>query len=211
MLDDPAVWSPQYQFSRLLGNLGRPGVTVLTSPQKPEVREIDFSSWRRSMDIFDGAPIDYFESTSLHLSFTDWSTPLYQSHSFGHRGSEAVHAEAVVSVRDAGAWVGDIDIMAALQHSSVQTLPEPLQPCSHNQPSKPPLRMMSVECWDQILDCPDGLLVTRSTKNWVARLALIAVLAQHCRLKSKRIFICPEDTCWECVQPQDRGNIIYVY
>ncbi|KAI3323540.1 hypothetical protein HD806DRAFT_535367 [Xylariaceae sp. AK1471] len=209
ILNDPEVQTPDCQFSRLLGNLGRPGLTVLTSPKELEVRDPDLGSWRQSMEMFDGSSVDYFASTSLHLSFTEWSRPLYQSASFGQRGSEVVHAEAVVSVRDAGVWVGDINIMRAL--SGVQTLPRPSQPCIHTQPSKPPAGMMSLENWEQVLDCPSGVVVTRSTGNWVARLALVAVLVQHCKLESKRIYVCPKDTCWGCVKPEEEHNVIYVY
>ncbi|KAI8632448.1 hypothetical protein F5Y19DRAFT_462881 [Xylariaceae sp. FL1651] len=211
MLNDPSSCSPPSRFCRLLGNIGRPGLTILTSPKEPEVRDLNLGSWRQAIEPFDGTSLDCFGATSLHLTFTEWSMPLYQSSAVGQRDSEAVHAEAVVSVRDAGVWVGDIDIIAALQHPDVLPLPPHNRQCSHTKPSKPPMEIMSLETWDQILNCPDGAIVTRSSKNWVARLAISAVLAQHCRLESKRIYICPEDTCWSCVDPSPKENIIYVY
>ncbi|KAI0538353.1 hypothetical protein GGR58DRAFT_501346 [Xylaria digitata] len=210
LLHDPCAHFPSYQFSRLLGNVARPGVTILTSPKQPEAREIDLNGFRTAITEFNGERIDCFQSTSLHLSFTEWSVPLYSRSTIGQRDSEAVHAEAVVSVRDSGIWVADINILAAFAHADVQELPTPSVPCGHPQPSKPPKGAVSIETWDQILDCPAGLVVTRSFKNWVARMAIVAVLAQHCRLKSKRIYICPENMCWGCL-PNLENNVIYVY
>ncbi|KAI1123405.1 hypothetical protein F5Y10DRAFT_286217 [Nemania abortiva] len=210
LLHDPCVNLPSYRFCRLLGNLGRPGLTILTDPEQPEAREIDPGSFRHVIGEFDGAQIDCFKNTSLHLSFTEWSAPLYNSSAVGQRDSQAVHAEAVVSVRDRGSWVADISILGAFSHQDVLELPVPSEPCNHPQPSKPPAVAFSLETWDQILDCPVGVLVIRSSKNWIARIAIVAVLAQHCRLRSKRIYICPENTCWDCVQPL-ATNVIYVY
>ncbi|KAI0115618.1 hypothetical protein GGR51DRAFT_546383 [Nemania sp. FL0031] len=210
LLHDPCVRLPSYRFCRLLGNLGRPGLTILTDPRQPEARDIDPGSFRRVTSEFDGAQVDYFKNTTLHLSFTEWSAPLYNSSAVGQRDSEAVHAEAVVSVRDRGGWVADISILGAFDHPDVHKLPTLSGPCNHPQPSKPPPGALSLETWDQVLDCPVGVLVTRSFKNWIARIAIVAVLAQHCRLSSKRIFICPENTCWDCVRPLDT-NVIYVY
>ncbi|KAI0972388.1 hypothetical protein F4678DRAFT_59314 [Xylaria arbuscula] len=210
LLHDPCVYVPKYQFSRLLGNLGRPGLTILTAPEHPEAREIDPGCFRKMISEFDGERLDVFKSTSLHLSFTEWSKPLYTISGIGQRGSEAVHAEAVVSVRDCGSWVADISILAAFSHPAVQVLPTANKPCGHEHPSKPPAGAFSIETWDQILDCPAGILVTRSFNNWVARIAIVAVLAQHCTLKPMSIRICPENTCWSCIQPL-ANNVIYVY
>ncbi|KAI1370974.1 hypothetical protein F4677DRAFT_450808 [Hypoxylon crocopeplum] len=210
LLHDPTVSCRPYHFNRLLGNLARPGLTILTSPEQPEVREIDLGSWRQAPGQFDGSQLDCFKSTSLHLSFTDWAIPLHHDSAVGQRDSEAAHVEAVISVRDAGCWVADINIVAALNNSDVYQLPEPLGTCNHLRPTEPPPHYISVETWDQILDCSEGVLVTRSFGNWVSRVAIVAVLAQHCRLRSKRIVICPQRMCWKCPKIPAH-NIIFVY
>ncbi|KAI1080784.1 hypothetical protein F5B20DRAFT_570240 [Whalleya microplaca] len=210
LLNDPYSTCHPSGISRLLGNLGRPGLTLMTTPERPEARDINLNSWRLASNEFNGSQLDCFSSTSLHLSFTEWVAPLYQSSAVGQHGFEAVHAEAVVSIRDSGSWVADISIIEALDHKDVYRLPEVGEPCSHPQPSKPPDGATSLETWDQILDCPGGVVVTRSSKNWVARVAIVAVLAQHCRLKPKRIHICPDHVCWECLNPPE-ANAIYVY
>lgn len=162
------------------------------------------------MGEFDGSKLDCFGSTSLHLTFTDWSASMYSGGEIGQRDSEATHAEAVVSVRDSGLWVADINILAALRHPNVYRSSETCETCGHPQPTMPPAPVMSIETWDQILDCSEGILVTRATGNWVARLAIVSVLANHCKPPLKRIVICPENVCWECVKlPVD--NVIYVY
>jgi len=73
--------------------------------------------------------------------------------------------------------------------------------------------MQALESWDQVLDCEEGLVVAKAHKNWVGRLALVCVLAHHCKLLDKRIVICPEVVCWECIKAtQIPGqNIIFVY
>ncbi|KAI1414979.1 hypothetical protein F5Y13DRAFT_196976 [Hypoxylon sp. FL1857] len=210
LLHDPNISVPAYKFNRLLGNLGRPGLTILTSPEQPEARDIDLGSWRQVAGKFDGSQIDYFGNTSLHLSFTDWSVPIYRPSAIGERDSEATHAEAAVSVRDAGRWVADINIIAAFNNVDISQLPEPSKPCSHTKPTNPPPHLMPIETWDQILDCSEGALVTRSSGNWVSRVAIVAVLAHHCKLESKRIVICPRNVCWNCIEIPDQ-NVIYVY
>ncbi|KAJ8131732.1 hypothetical protein O1611_g1895 [Lasiodiplodia mahajangana] len=154
----------------------------ILDPRQPEARDIDHGSFRRVIGEFDGAPVDHFKNTTLHLSFTEWFAPLYSSSAVGQRDSEAVHAEAVVSVRDRGSWVADISILGAFGHPDVQELPTLGAPCNHPKPSKPPAGALSLETWDQVLDCPVGVVVTRSFKNWIARIAIVAILAQHCSL-----------------------------
>ena len=167
-------------------------------------------AWRRAADTFTGTQEDYFNKTTLHLSFTEWTSPLWVGEAVGQRDTQAIHMEAVVSVRDSGKWLADVDIMSALKHADVQLLPSQEGKCTHSTPQAPDRGILSLETWDQIFDCPDGILVTKSHGNWVARLALVSVLAQHCTLLAKKIIICPEKVCWKCVEFPP-CNAIYVY
>ncbi|KAI0469993.1 hypothetical protein GGR56DRAFT_668311 [Xylariaceae sp. FL0804] len=213
MLSDPGSTFQPSEFSRLLGNLGRPGTTILTCPRNPMVRDYAETAFRYQIQQFDGSLTDSFPKTSMHLSFTDWSAQLYQESAVGQRQSDAAHVEAIVSVRDAGSWVGDINIAEAFNHPNVHQLPG-REPCDHPQPSVPPADAMVLEKWDQILDCPGGIMVTSSSGNWLARTAIVSMLANHCRLESLHIFICPDtECCWECIQKNIHSkplNIVYV-
>ncbi|KAK8131889.1 hypothetical protein PG999_000062 [Apiospora kogelbergensis] len=119
ILRDPGAGCPNYNFTRILGNMGKPGLSILTSPSNLMVRELNPAAWRVETTSFDGTPLDHFARTSLHLNFTDWKAPLVESHSVGQRDADVNIIEAVVSVRDAGEWVADVDICRALLHKNL--------------------------------------------------------------------------------------------
>ncbi|KLU92095.1 hypothetical protein MAPG_11042 [Magnaporthiopsis poae ATCC 64411] len=247
LLSDPAGdIGRSYKFSRLLGNIGRPGLTVLTCPAPTDlqVRDFDPGSWQKVPPRFNGECEDAFSKTSMHISFTDWQTPLFHIESVGQHDSEINHVEVVVSVRDSGEWVADVNPLWALGHSSVQQLPwkidqgrtvhdypqhlhgsgkEHQKAADGNRPggdtagSEVPAvsvfdrdGMMAIESWDQILDLPEGVLVIKSSGNWVSRLAIVSVIAHHCKLRATRVYICPDDVCWDCVS-RCLPHSIYIY
>ncbi|KAK4206319.1 hypothetical protein QBC37DRAFT_133716 [Rhypophila decipiens] len=208
------------RFTRLLGNIGKPGLTLLTCPRQPDSRDNATSNWRQCSAPYDGVPEDMFRQTTLHLSLTEWSSPLWGSSAVGERDSNGIHAEAVVSVRDAGRWVADIDPFRALQTEHITTL-NSQQSCSHLKKvrGRPLPHMKTIATWDQVLDCDEGLIVVKAHNNWVGRLAVVSVLSHHCKLRQKRIVICPgsESVCWECVRLtsnlnlNQNQNLIFVY
>jgi len=198
----------------LLGNIGRPGLTLLTCPQHPDRQDKEQGDWRQCGTTYNGAKEDMFRHTTLHLSLTEWSSPLWGNNVVGERDSNGIHVEAVVSVRDSGHWIADIDPLRSLRNHHVTKLPSQ-EACPHPTAlQKRPLpQMQAIETWDQVLDCEEGLMVVKSHKNWIARLAVVCVLSHHCRLRHKRIVICPEAVCWECVNLTENlnQNIIFVY
>lgn len=117
----------------------------------------------------------------------------------------------MVSVTDAGCWVADVDPLGALKSHNVYQL-EPQTSCNHTEAEKqlPKLKMAALEKWHQIMDCDEGLIVTKSHGNWVGRFAIVCVLAQHCSLQGLRIIVCPDTVCWQCVNTPSR-NTIFVY
>jgi len=54
----------------------------------------------------------------------------------------------------------------------------------------------TIDCWDEIIDEPDGISIARAKGNRLARLALSVVAFQ----KKKRIVIADEPVCWDCVR-----------
>jgi hypothetical protein len=117
-------------------------------------------------------------------------------------------------VRDSGRWIADIDPLRALRNEHVVKLP-PQESCTHSPEvrRRPLPHMQAMESWDQVLDCEEGLVVAKSHKNWVGRLGVVCVLSHHCKLRHKRVVICPETVCWECVRLTSNlnQNTIFVY
>lgn len=181
------------------------------------VRQLDQSAWRVEQMEFDGMPHDYFQNTSLHLSFTDWRVPLVSYQFVGHRDADVHIVEAVVSVRDAGKWVADVDIHQALTNQRLVLLNCPgllkCETCSHSELVRQTISrpsILSVETWDQVLDCAEEVVVVRCFDNWVARLAVVSVLHRHGMDKETPIVVCPRDICWECVRSYPMKRSIYV-
>ncbi|KAH7089469.1 hypothetical protein FB567DRAFT_466528 [Paraphoma chrysanthemicola] len=122
MIQDPYESRRQkLSMRRILGNIGRPGITFLLPPQEPMVRELDPSSWMvDSYRSFDGRPARSFETTSVHLSFTDYHVQMYDG-SRGSHDNQVSFLESVISVRDKGEWVADIDPLPLLKHDGIKS------------------------------------------------------------------------------------------
>ena len=148
---------------------------------------------------FDGQGKDLFSRTSLHLSFTDHHIPLYDSNSRMGLDSQVSILESIISVRDSGVWVADVDVLKALKHKRVFRNVTDAQ-CNHDKGLPANHNLQSVETWEEILDAPIDRFVVRAHGNWLARLATTSVLAQVIEDKEAgRVTICGPDTCWHCV------------
>ncbi|KAF5980432.1 hypothetical protein FCOIX_4816 [Fusarium coicis] len=201
-------------LTRILGNTGRPGLTLLIAPANPMLAPLGEGVWRiANLNRFNGKPEDTLSTTSLHLSFTDWTRPLGSGGASGSRDVQCALMEAVVSIKDSGQWVGDVDILKALESDMIHLAR--LDPfCSHARGTLPQNHMHSIECWDELRDCPEEQLVIRASDNWVARLAAVSYLAQKMSTKdmrSSRIFICPENVCWACREAESNMDDIFIY
>jgi hypothetical protein len=177
---------------------------MLTVPQDPLCRDLDAGRWT-SFDNskFDGTPSDHFSRTSLHLILTDYHVPLFDSGSRGSQDFQIHTMDAVISVRDSGEWVADIDILSAFQSGKIHI--EDKRDCNHSKSSSHANQMLSVGSWNEILDCPDAIFVVRAHGNCSARLAIAAVLAQHSTFKDRlRVTVCPSNVCWQCVQSKPK-------
>ena len=116
LLDPGAPEMPQ-KVHRIVGNVGRPGVSLLVPPAELQCLKAQPGNWCLiNRTPYDGVQTDSFSDTSLHLSFTGWSTTVDTGPAAqGQRDVEASLVEAVVSVHDRGKWIADIDILTALK------------------------------------------------------------------------------------------------
>jgi hypothetical protein len=171
---------------------------------------LDPMSWRISnMNTFSGQSEDMLKSTSIHLSFTEWTRALDLEASIGTQAVNGLVIESIISIRDHGKWVGDVDAARALMDPIVFKMDQQ-KPCDHPPNSQPIVPMYAVECWDELKDCPEGLVVVKARGNWVARLAATCYLVEcsrqpHSRIK--RVTICPDKMCWACVRPEFPANV----
>ncbi|MCJ1381143.1 hypothetical protein MMC17_004252 [Xylographa soralifera] len=112
MISDPSEVLPLYAVRRIIGNIGKPGLSLLVPPELPRTRELGFSWNNINHCEFNGKLEDNFAGTSLHLSFSDYQKGINVG-SHGQRDQEATYIEAIVSIYDCGEWVADLDILKA--------------------------------------------------------------------------------------------------
>lgn len=196
LLCDPAENPNDHEIRRVEGNFGRAGIAMLIPPTEPMMREPDNDTWQLVNHAdFDGRLENCFESTSLHLSFTEFELPI----DIGPRGGrdhEACLIESVVSVHDRGKWVADLDILGALKSRKLRKVP--FNPkCHHSGKGKvsPKFSLTSLDSWDEFLDRPTNAGIVRSHQNWLGRLAATALSVQ----KGYTTIILPDEICWGCV------------
>lgn len=199
-------------ITRIVGNIGRPGVVMLAPPQAPLIRPDDPGSWRVINHInFDGSLENSFPETSLHLSFTEYEVPL--SVPIGARDADVSIVETLISTHDRQSWVADLDILASLRSERMFRRLSPPR-CKHEHDRPRPLMespvtqigrisrkdLVSVNSWEELLDPPAGLGVSsigvvRAFDNWHARVATMSVSVQ----KGLRTVVLPtEPLCTVC-------------
>jgi hypothetical protein len=123
LLCDPLEFQCKSLVKRLIGNFGKPGVTLLVPPPSPLCREPNPEDWQViNHDPYDGRRLeDAFGGTTLHLSFTGWRMQVDSSRNGNDRGivdKEVEMYEALVSAHERGKWIADLDALTALAKSS---------------------------------------------------------------------------------------------
>ncbi|KAK4116767.1 hypothetical protein N656DRAFT_765665 [Canariomyces notabilis] len=185
-LTDPAAQVSSTSVTRLVGNVGRPGVSFLVPPfARPLVRPLSTSYHAVSYEPFDGKWEDNFAGTSLHLSFTKNEFPIDYGVT-GIRDHQVFLVESVIAVHNSGEWVADVDLLGAFDSGAFTCLPMRRTPpaassvCKHSDALVAEVRqnVTSIDTWEEVLDKPPGLSVVRAQNNWPARLAVVAVLWQ---------------------------------
>ena len=114
LLCDPSEVTEPFEIRRVLGNVGRAGITMLIPPQSPCVRESKLESWNLINHAdFDGTLEDCFKNTTLHLSFTGEEIPISKG-TYGGQDTEVFLLESLVSVYDQGQWIADLNVLRHL-------------------------------------------------------------------------------------------------
>lgn len=192
------------------------GSVIFSSVAKPMLPPLNESQWRVSNQLpFNGKAEDAFGAISMHLSFTDWKQPITGVADQGNRDAQYSKMESVISIREQGKWVGDVDISPALNDPRVYEMATQ-EPCDHPKDHPPRFPMVSIECWDELRDLPAGKVVVRAHGNWLARLARLAATtylvqcAQEISSGIERITVCPPSVCWLCVEKEFQNNV-FVY
>jgi hypothetical protein len=139
---------------------------------------------------------DNFNATSLHLRFTDWKIPLATGDD-GLIDQDIFLVEAVVSVRDRGEEVADLNVFAAAPSLSIRNLPSA---CNCEYAEAPRAKeYISIDSWDELLDPPENVGVVRAHGNWAARLAAVCIIRQIMPDCELLLFSQREQPCWNCV------------
>lgn len=187
-----------------MGNIGRPGITVLVPPRDPLIKKVSIDEWPLiERHEFDGCLSDRFQNTSLHLSFTTAKTPLNIGFS-GGQDLKACIQETLFSVYESGRWIADLNTsnLNEADPSFTATRLTRLQRCTTQHPagSSPP-KMSSIDSWLSLVDAPeDRVSLVRACGNWQARLGALSI---SLALGYDTILL-PDNVCWQCFDEQTR-------
>jgi len=218
LLKDPVRHTYHDGIRRAVGNIGRPGISMLYSPADVQIRPQKLDSWMLiDLKPFKGELVDSFSSTSIHLSFTGYEVPISVNPG-GERDIEATLIETAVSVLDRGQWVADIDILGGRRSdepksagcifswknpTSLGYFPRPqrtdlidrLTECDHGDTLPEDFPFLRIGNWDEVLSDLEEPTIVTTHQNLFARLAVAAV----CMQKDRRTFILPKDSCMKCL------------
>lgn len=202
LLADPQDVPIETEIKRVLGNIGRPGVSLLVPPPEPRVREMNTDEWNLlNHDSFSGEIENNFQKTSMHLSFTQYQQGLLdQTKNEHHIDSNTVLHEALVQVFDSSAWVGDLDVLSTLSSPLISRVQ---CNCSGDTQSslntlQQSFRMIIVDNWEELLMPPldPAISVVRTAGNWIGRLAAVGISIRMGRLT----VVLPNNRCWRCTE-----------
>lgn len=185
LLADPFDEVDDRAVTRIVGNLGRPGLNLLIPPAaSPLTRSLSSSFRAVTYAPFNGHREDNFKGTTLHLSFTSHKFPLDYGVS-GIVDHQVFFVESVISVHDSGQWVADLDILKAFDTSKIRNtvcLPrmQLQKTCAHpgGMIDSALAAITSIDTWEEVLDTCPGINIIRAHKNWSARLATSIMLSK---------------------------------
>lgn len=209
-LQDPSKlarnkYDDNFRITRILGNIGLPGLVQFTPVAQPIMPPSDVS-WRFVDEYtFDGNSVDYFGGTSMHLNLTEWADTISSMTTQGYRDAPSIRKESFVSIRYRGDWVSDVNL-DVIRRPYVRLMPEQ-SPCDHqNNDPKPKAYMRAIRSWGELREVRSGVSVVQAHGNWLARLAVTAYLAERHNPRSEEfgfatITLVPDKVCWACVEP----------
>jgi hypothetical protein len=119
---------------------------------------------------------DNFKGTTMHLSFTNWVLPL-DTGSSRLIDKEVNLVESLISVREDGVWIADLDILGIEEENlSIMTAK---QLCPGHDETALVVDYTSIDSWEELLDGPISVGILRAHGNWAARLAAVSILCQQ--------------------------------
>lgn len=197
LLSDPSAKSQGAHIRHLVGNIGHSGMVLLVSPLEPRIRPLKHDAQLVEHQPYDGKCDNRFRGTSLHLSFTTWKMAL-DWHNTGEIDQEIFLLESVVAVQDNGNWIADIDVIE-IEKGGTDVIEQ--FHCTEECASKAldHSDVVSIDCWEELLDPPPCTGVFRARGNWAARLAVASILAQQGKGHAA-VVIGSESICWHCLR-----------
>ncbi|CAJ2505691.1 Uu.00g130850.m01.CDS01 [Anthostomella pinea] len=198
---DPYDVCQGYELRRIVGNVGRAGVSMLVPPINPKLQNPRADTWNViNHEAFTGKTqcLNNFENTSLHLSFTGYEQPVPGGVVNGSRDVGACYLETVISVFDRGRKVGDLDILKGIDDSMFSRL----STCTHTSNwsidcDSMSLQWTCIDSWEEMLDMPDNrTCIVRAHKNALSRIAAAVVCVQQ---GERRFIVLPPKPCYACV------------
>jgi hypothetical protein len=194
LLCDPSVDPPTHGVQRIIGNVGRSGIAFLYPPDNPKTKEWDLGFYQVVRhEEFDGRLDDCFQSTTMHLTFSGYESPIVVG-IHGSRFTEAFFLETVVSLHDRGEWIADLDVLSTFNSSLFYSLVD--QPeCKDRAPIPiPDFSVVTIDSWKELIDQPLQVAVLRAHGNWLARLAAVSLSV---RLGIPTV-VFGNSCCWTC-------------
>ncbi|KAH7310855.1 hypothetical protein B0I35DRAFT_439804 [Stachybotrys elegans] len=203
LLSDPSAEAPPFPVRHLVGNIGKPGLSIIGSVADPMIRPVEIETWRQvNHHEWDGMLPDNFGKTTLQLSLTGYELPL-SINTQGSQYRESTYIEARVSAYDAGVWAADLDAL----NQQWRVLPSK---CNHSEEEKANSdyfgTVVSIDNWFELLDCPLSSAVVRASGNWMARLSSAYVL----KTKKEPVVVLAGELCWRCLEEQDIGSRVII-
>ena len=203
LLTDPADDLPEWSLQRIPGNIGHSGISLIVGVKTPQIREPsdDYSIVQHVL--YDFHRVDNYKSTSLHLSFTGWSRPLHMEDETLTTARNIDHTisylESVVSVRDRGRLVADLDLLSIKTMAIPRSKLDPCTNAAHQFSRNLRGSYVSIDDWEELLDPPlESHGIFRARNNWAARLAAVSILLAQKRFHEVSVIgkqFCL--VCWE--------------
>lgn len=200
LICDPLSGSQTVPVKRILGNVGKPGIVLLVPPPRPMSLQPDPNSWQLvENEPFCGQFEDRFTDTTLRLSFTGWTAPVHVSGMpTGRAFIEAHVVETLISVYSRSKWIADLDVLTAMNKASkFPDYPTFLQKgCDHDEKgARGEVELTSINSWEGFFDNPPGPCVVMAYRNWLARLAMVALAVP----RGDRVVL-SDGICWKCYE-----------
>lgn len=204
LFNDPYQVCEDFELMRIVGNVGKPGLTMMIPPSHPQIVQSEDDRWQViNHEPFDCTCQDYFGKTSLHLSFSGYEQPLASAVKHGAQDAEAQYLETLVSVYEGKRWVADLDILTALNSPQVKRITMP-DKCEHDKRALVTPRWISVDCWDELINRVQQVNIVRAHGNFLARLSAVTVAIQ---IGHTRCLVLPTGAeCYGCVESAFNGE-----